>query len=317
MLLVSMHCSIPWLFLIISTPINFNVMSLIRVYFKVIFLAMCLAHSTTLLAQDDNVYLIVRADDMGYSHSGNLAIEESIVAGITTSVEVIVPSPWYLEAIEILKKYPSVDIGVHLALTSEWDNIKWRPITSAESLVDERGYFFPMTWPNAHYPDSSILIKRNINPIDVEVEIQAQIDIIKQDVPITHLSTHMGWESMSAELYKVYEDVASANELSVLLKDYGVAPISIFGARVMDAQEKEETFIKILETLKPGRYILIAHPALDTPEQRAISHRGYERVAQDRSTDLFILKSEKVKKQIEALGIRLIDYKELKALGKK
>src|ERR1041384_3871034 len=47
--------------------------------------------------------LIVRGDDMGYSHSGNLALikcsKEANVApeGIQTSIEIIVPSPWFPE----------------------------------------------------------------------------------------------------------------------------------------------------------------------------------------------------------------------------
>lgn len=39
--------------------------------------------------------LIIRGDDMGYSHSGNEAILKAYTEGIETSIEVIVPSPWF------------------------------------------------------------------------------------------------------------------------------------------------------------------------------------------------------------------------------
>jgi chitin disaccharide deacetylase len=41
--------------------------------------------------------LIVRGDDMGYSHAGNEAILACYTNGIESSVEVIVPSPWFPE----------------------------------------------------------------------------------------------------------------------------------------------------------------------------------------------------------------------------
>src|ERR1044072_1020501 len=87
--------------------------------------------------------LIIRGDDMGFSHAGNLGIIESYKNGIETSVEVLVPSPWFPEAVRLLKENPSVDVGIHLTLTSEWDNEKWRPLTDCKSLEDSNGYFYP------------------------------------------------------------------------------------------------------------------------------------------------------------------------------
>src|SRR4051812_19448788 len=67
--------------------------------------------------------LIVRGDDMGFSHSGNQALMRSFKQGIETSIEVIIPSAWFPEAVKMLKENPGVDIGIHLALTSEWERI--------------------------------------------------------------------------------------------------------------------------------------------------------------------------------------------------
>ena len=67
--------------------------------------------------------LIVRGDDMGYAHAGNEAIVKCAKEGIESSVEVIVPSPWFPEAVSMLADISSVDVGVHLALSSEWDNV--------------------------------------------------------------------------------------------------------------------------------------------------------------------------------------------------
>ncbi|MFT3701119.1 MAG: ChbG/HpnK family deacetylase [Agriterribacter sp.] len=95
-------------------------------------------------AQDKPIRLLVRGDDMGFSHSGNLALVETYKKGIERSIEVIVPSPWFPEAVKMLEENPGVDVGVHLCLSSEWDNIKWRPVSYCPSITDSDGYFFPM-----------------------------------------------------------------------------------------------------------------------------------------------------------------------------
>jgi len=106
----------------------------------------------TVHAQTEPARLIIRGDDMGFSHAGNLGIIECFKNGIGTSIEVLVPSPWFPEAVQMLKENPSIDVGIHLTLTSEWDNIKWRPLTDCPSLKDQDGYFYPMIWLNKIIP---------------------------------------------------------------------------------------------------------------------------------------------------------------------
>ncbi|MDB5013146.1 MAG: YdjC family protein, partial [Daejeonella sp.] len=74
-------------------------------------------------SQQKPIRLIVRGDDMGYSHSGNEALIKSYKEGIETSIEILVPSPWFPEAVKMLNENPGVDVGIHLALTSEWDKM--------------------------------------------------------------------------------------------------------------------------------------------------------------------------------------------------
>jgi hypothetical protein len=57
-------------------------------------------------AQQKPIRLIVRGDDMGYSHAGNEAIIKCSKEGIESSIEVIVPSPWFPEAVKCLAKTP-------------------------------------------------------------------------------------------------------------------------------------------------------------------------------------------------------------------
>ncbi|HMI49157.1 MAG TPA: ChbG/HpnK family deacetylase, partial [Gemmatimonadaceae bacterium] len=90
--------------------------------------------------------VLLRLDDIGMNHSVNLAIEKVAKTGMPFNVSLLFACPWYQEAAEILKKYPNVTVGVHLALNSEWRNYRWGPVLGkggAPSLVDSDGYFLP------------------------------------------------------------------------------------------------------------------------------------------------------------------------------
>lgn len=52
---------------------------------------------------------------MGFAHSGNLALIKTYKEGIEQSIEVIVPSPWFPEAVALLAANPGVDVGIHPA----------------------------------------------------------------------------------------------------------------------------------------------------------------------------------------------------------
>jgi hypothetical protein len=256
--------------------------------------------------------LIVRGDDMGFSHAGNEALVRSFQEGIETTIEVIVPSPWFPEAVKLLEQYPSVDVGIHIALTSEWDNIKYRPVSNCPSLVDEDGYFFPMIWPNKNYPGRALL-ENPWNIADVEKELRAQIELAQRKIPrVSHLSAHMGCYSMSPEVAVLAKRLAQEYKIDIDLKELGVKSVSYDGPKATK-EEKVVSFIKMLENLKSNEtYLFVDHPGLDTPELRAIHHIGYADVAVDRQGVTDTWTDPRVKEAIRRLKIQLISYAQLK-----
>lgn len=65
--------------------------------------------------------------------------------------------------------------------------------------------------------------------------------------------------------------------------------------------------------MKPGgSYLFVEHPGLDTPELRAIGHRGYANVAADRQGVTDTWTHPRVKACVKERGIRLIGYCDLK-----
>jgi CubicO group peptidase (beta-lactamase class C family)/predicted glycoside hydrolase/deacetylase ChbG (UPF0249 family) len=256
--------------------------------------------------------LIVRGDDMGFSHSGNEAILKCFKEGIETSIEVIVPSPWFPEAAKMLAENSTVDVGIHLALTSEWDNVKWRPLADVPSLRDEDGYFYPMIFPNKNYPKRS-LRENSWTLIDVEKEFRAQIELAKKRIPrVSHVSGHMGCDAFSPEVRTLARKLAKEYGLDIEPREQGVAHVGYVG-RHATSGEKVESFLKMLGTLKAGqRYLFVDHPGLDTPELRAIHHIGYEQVAADRQGVTDVWTDPRVRELVKTKGIQLISYKDLK-----
>lgn len=262
-------------------------------------------------AQQSPPRLIVRGDDMGYSHSGNLGLIKSSKDGIQTSIEVIVPSPWFPEAVKMLNDNPGIDVGIHLAITSEWDNVKWRPMTDCPSLRDPDGYFFPMVYPNKNYPKRSV-VENNWQLADIEKEFRAQIELALKKIPrISHLSSHMGCTGITEEVKALTRRLAKEYKIPVDAEPKVDKYVSYDGPH-KTSDEKIGSFISMLSKLENGKtYLFLDHPGLDDAELKAISHIGYENVAEDRQgvTDLFT--SHKVKEAIKAKGIKLITYKDL------
>jgi chitin disaccharide deacetylase len=256
--------------------------------------------------------LIVRGDDMGYSHSGNEAILKCYKEGIETSIEVIVPSPWFPEAVKILAENPTIDVGVHLALTSEWDNVKWRPVSDCPSLCDAEGYFYPMIYPNKNYPNRA-LTQQNWRIEDIEKELRAQISLALRKIPrVSHVSGHMGCENIRADVKALVNRLAKEYKLDIALDALGVRNLRYVGPHAT-SEEKLGSFMKALEGLESGKtYLFVDHPGLDTPELRAIHHIGYENVAVDRQGVTDTWTDKHVRDFIKARGIQLIGYRDLR-----
>jgi len=262
-------------------------------------------------AQQTPIRLIVRGDDMGYSHAGNEGLIKCAKEGIETSIEVIVPSPWFPEAVKLLAENPGIDAGIHLAITSEWSNIKWRPLSDCPSLKDADGYFFPMIWPNKNYPGQAV--KENQWKLeDIEKEFRAQIELAIKKIPrISHISSHMGCTGISDSVKQMTSRLAKEYNINIDLEELNVKDTGYDGPHKTSG-EKIESFTKMLNQLQPGNtYLFVDHPGLNSPELRAINPIGYEDVATDRQGVVDTWTNEKIKKLIQQKGIQLISYKDL------
>ncbi len=270
-----------------------------------------IANPNSLAAQDKGVRLVVRGDDIGSSHAANVACIRAYKEGVMRSVELMVPCAWFPEAVKMLNENPGLDVGVHVTLTSEWDNVKWRPLTAAPSLTDADGYFYPTIWRRKGAPAGTALLEAKWKIEEIEKEIRAQIELARRKVPrVSHLSFHMGCSDLDPRVNEVCTKLAKEYNLNVPSGTDVRAAGGFGNARTVE--ERTERFIAMLKGLKPGTHIFVEHPGLDTPEMRAIGHPGYENVAEDRQAVTDVFTSDQVKEATKRLDIKLISYADLK-----
>jgi predicted glycoside hydrolase/deacetylase ChbG (UPF0249 family) len=257
------------------------------------------------------IRLIVKGDDMAAGHGINVATIDAYRRGVLTTTNVIVPGPWFPEAARLLKENPGLDVGVHLAITSEWENVKWRPLTHAPSIVDTDGYFFPIVQPRPGFPPKTSIKESSWKLEEIERELRAQLTMAKRHIPhVTYTWNHMGFTSMSPEVAELVVRLSREHGLLVP-SELGLQMVGrVYESKDTGATKAEKLAAK-LETLGPGLWLHIDHASTDDPEMRAYGHLGYEWVAADRSAVLEAWTSPKVRDVIARRGIKLTNYREL------
>jgi len=259
------------------------------------------------------IYLLVRGDDIGSSHTANVACIESYRNGIVRSVELMIPGPWFPEAVRLLNENPGLDVGVHLVMTSEWNDIKWRPLTCCPSLVDKDGYFFPMVWQRPDFPKNTALKDAPWKINEFEQELRAQIEMAKKYVPrVSHMDCHMGFESIDPEIAALVKRLAVEYQLDINPEVMGYQYMALWNRNDITSVQRIASTLLTLENLKPGRYLFVEHPGMNTTEMQAIWHMGYENVASDRDAVTKVFTSKEVMDRIRSREIILVSYKEAK-----
>ncbi len=169
-----------------------------------------------MLGQDGSPRIVVvHQDDVGMCHGANVAFAALAGKGFITSGSVMVPCPWFREAVDIAAADPSIDLGVHLTLTSEWAQYRWRPLTgnaASTGLVDDDGFM----WRRVP------MLRERVVPDAAEAEMRAQIETaLKAGLDVTHLDTHMG-AALSPELVDIFLKLGRDYRLPVLFpRDFG------------------------------------------------------------------------------------------------
>lgn len=261
---------------------------------------------------DKNIRLIVRADDMGFCHAANTAVIDAFQNGILTSVEVMPVGPWFLEAAKLLRDNPELDVGIHLTLTSEWDQVKWGPLTCAPSLVDSNGYLYPSIWAGDGFTSDQALSRQDWDLFEIEQELRAQIEFSLKHIPhINHVSGHMGFSMISPSVQRMVLGLAKEYDLDIYPMNSGYRMVEFYH-NPFPPEKALEQAILCLETLKPGNWIIVEHLGREVPEMSAITEGEWTEMAVTRGNSTRILTDARIKEVVERRGIKLIGYGDLK-----
>jgi predicted glycoside hydrolase/deacetylase ChbG (UPF0249 family) len=256
------------------------------------------------------VFLIIRSDDAGMSHSVNVALEKLIDTGLPVSVSVMFPTPWYQETVEMLKRHPNVSVGIHLTLNSEWKNYRWGPVlgrTAVPSLVDADGYFFA---------SSEALYQNHPDLKEVERELRAQIDrALHSGLKIDYLDYHMGTVLHKAEFREIAERLA---------KEYGLGMSQYFGETSHDPQysaappNKTDSLLAMIDRLHPRFNLVVTHVGIDNAELGALldmnTDGGLPEMSKNRQGELDAVTSQRFRDALKARHIELLTYRQVIAM---
>jgi predicted glycoside hydrolase/deacetylase ChbG (UPF0249 family) len=265
------------------------------------------SNTPRLAASPEPIYLIVRSDDGGMSHSVNMALERLIKTGMPVSVSVMFATPWYQEAVEILKRHPDVSVGVHLTLNSEWKGLRWGSVagrSAVPTLVDADGFFFST---------SEALHKNTPDLRQVELELRAQIDrAMRSGLKIDYVDYHMGTVSRYPEFREVAERLA---------REYGLGMSGYFGEIRDNPQysaappSKTDSLVAMIDRLRTPFNLLVTHVGIDDAELGALIDMnvdgGLPDMSKNRQGELDALTSGRFRDTVRARDVKLITYRQL------
>lgn len=269
--------------------------------------AVAQADATRHAGNPDQVYLIIRSDDAGMSHSVNMGLERLIETGLPVSVSVMFPCPWYQETVEILKRSPAVAVGIHLTLNSEWQNYRWGPVSgrgAVPTLVDADGYFFP---------SAEALYRNNPDLKEIERELRAQIErALRSGLKIDYVDYHMGTAVRYPEFREVTERLA--REFNFGMSEY-------FGETEDSPQywapppSKADSLVAMIDRLQPRFNVVVTHVGIDGPELGALVDMNTDHplpeMSKNRQGELDALTSQRFSEAVTARNVRLMTYRQL------
>jgi predicted glycoside hydrolase/deacetylase ChbG (UPF0249 family) len=262
--------------------------------------------------------VIVHADDIGMCRATIPAFFELAAGGLVSAGSVMVPCPWFLEAAAWARRDPDADLGVHLTLTSEWEHYRWGPVSirdPSSGMIDANGCFHR----------SPALMNRP-DPEAVRREMFAQVRLARDaGIDVTHIDCHMfailahgladGYVALGFELglpVLVTRQTAWVEILTpTVIEQWEEQGMPVFDhLREISPNHAPEHLPNAVKTtfdeLPAGLTYLLMHPALASPELRAIGGDLGHRVAEYETFRDPVLRDHVRNSGIQVIGWRSI-----------
>ena len=272
--------------------------------------------------------LILHADDIGMCYEANQAAKDYLSAGRIQSAAMMVPCPWFNEIAGWYKEHPEHDMGLHLAMNSEWRTYRWGPVAPREKvpgMIDPDGYL----WRDVRDTAS------HAKPEEIEAEIRAQLErAISRGIRPGHIDTHMGTLYARLEFTKAYLKVAEEYHIPAMvieqtpavtakfrkqgypITDESIAVLAQYKLPKLDDfnsttdgksyEDKKEKFFVLVRSLSPGLNEIIFHPSIPTEGLKHITGSW-----QQRAWESQMFSDPQVIAFLERQGVLFSNWKEI------
>jgi predicted glycoside hydrolase/deacetylase ChbG (UPF0249 family) len=236
--------------------------------------------------------LIVTADDVGLHRGMTDGALHAHDSGIVTACSVVANGTAFHHAVERLRDYPKLSVGIHLALVEE------RPLAAdVDSLIGASGIFH-----GSYYEFIPRYFARRIRIDEVEREFRAQIEsVLAAGITLQHVNGHQHLHLLPriftlvqrlAEEYRIpYVRIVDERKRGHGLRETSVAVLSRLG-RAARARSRIGTNDRTIGVTNAGRVAtsadliallddvdglteLVVHPGLGDPELRDAYDWGY------------------------------------------
>lgn len=264
--------------------------------------------------------LILHFDDLGTTRSGNAAVRAARDSGLLVSGSVIVPGPWFQEVATYARAHPDFDLGVHLALTSEWPGYRWGPVASRSDV------------PTLLDGDSLLLGEwtdtTKVRWQDVERELRAQIATAEAaGVRLTHVDVHeLVLFTRGPVLFEVLRRVAQDAGVPLLsarewvsgrevMRRFPSGPLELSRVIAISPDvapaDWDSCYVDQIRALPAGVSELILHPALDSLDVKLLTMDRVNWGAAWRWRDWKFVASRRFRRLLHEENIHLVTWRQI------
>lgn len=267
-------------------------------------------------------YLVINADDFGFTRDVNEGIVEAHRNGILTATTLMANGAAFEDAVRLAREIPTLDIGCHLALIG------------GNSLLD----------PARRLPSSTAQLTAQVyaGKIAIYDELEAQVrKIVAAGVEPTHLDTHkhthllppvlravcaiaenfgiqwirrpidFGAASTGELKQRTLGRIMSRVQMSPTFEAHGIRHTDHFWGFAITGKLNEAALAAVMAHIPDGSTELMTHPGKLTAELAA----SPTRLKASRAAELQALVSPVVRNAVSMAGIQLVNYRQLNRIA--